>query len=56
MTYDELRKKTNVGWNTWYSSSMLSHVLLPYCLSVNLGFYSPIEKKVINNVNYSAIE
>ena len=50
MTYDELRKKTNVGWNTWYSSSMLSHVLLPYCLSVNLGFYSPIEKKVINNL------
>ena len=38
MTYDELRAKTNTGWNTWYSPSMTSHVLLPYGFAIMLSF------------------
>jgi hypothetical protein len=38
MTYDELRKQTNRGWNTWYSRSMTAHVLLPCGFCVWLGF------------------
>lgn len=50
MTYDELRKKTNAGWNTWFSSSMTSHVLLPYGIAVNLGFRVFSEGKVIRDL------
>ena len=38
MTYDELRKAANRGWNTWYSASMTTHVLLPYGFAVGLQF------------------
>ena len=38
MTYNELRKQTNQGWNTWYSCSMTAHVLLPYGFCIGLGF------------------
>ena len=38
MTYNELRKQTNRGWNTWYSMSMTAHVLLPYGFCIGLGF------------------
>ena len=50
MTYDELRKRTNVGWNTWFSSSMTSHVLLPYGFCIGLCFKSFSEGRVLRNL------
>ena len=50
MTYDELRNKTNVGWNTWFNSSMTSHVLLPYGFCIGLCFKSFSEGRVIRNL------
>ena len=38
MNYEELRKSTNRGWNTWYSPSMTAHVLLPYGFCIGLCF------------------
>ncbi|MCR5782411.1 MAG: hypothetical protein K6G90_06690 [Clostridia bacterium] len=50
MTYDELRARTNTGWNTWFSSSMTSHVLLPYGFCIGLCFRSCSEGRVIRNL------
>ncbi len=50
MNYDELRKSTNTGWNTWYSSSMTSHVLLPYGFRVGLCFKSYSEGRVLRDL------
>jgi hypothetical protein len=36
--YNEVKKSLNKGWNTWNTRSVLSHVLLPEGLAVNLGF------------------
>jgi putative isomerase len=32
----ELNARLNKGWNTWNTNSVLSHVLLPECFSINL--------------------
>ncbi len=48
--YDELRLRSNTGWNTWFSSSMTAHVLLPYGFCIGLGFKSASEGKVIRNL------
>ena len=37
MNYAELQKKLASGWNTWNTWSVLSHVLLPEGLAVNLS-------------------
>ena len=37
MNYNELKIKTEKGWNTWNSGNVLSHVLLPYGFAINLG-------------------
>ncbi|MCR5041977.1 MAG: hypothetical protein K6C36_07780 [Clostridia bacterium] len=47
MDHDKLRKLTNRGWNTWYTPSMTSHVLLPYGFCIGLCFKSRSEPKVI---------
>jgi hypothetical protein len=36
MNYNELKKKTNTGWNTWNTSNVLSHVHLPHGFAINL--------------------
>lgn len=36
MDYNQLKKDTAKGWNTWNSSNVLSHVLLPYGFAINL--------------------
>ncbi len=36
MNYKKLKKKTNSGWNTWNTSSVLSHVCLPQGFAVNI--------------------
>jgi len=37
MNYEEVRKKLCSGWNTWNTWSVLSHVLLPEGLAINLS-------------------
>ena len=34
--YKEMQKKLASGWNTWNTRSVLSHVFLPECFTVNL--------------------
>ncbi len=36
--YADLKKKLASGWNTWNTRSVLSHVLLPEGIAINLGF------------------
>ena len=50
MNYEELRKKTNTGWNTWYSMSMTAHVLLPYGFGILLMFKDFAEAEVIRDL------
>ncbi len=38
-TYLRLQRDLARGWNTWNTNSMLSHVLLPEGLAVNLGLH-----------------
>ncbi len=35
--YEALKKSLAVGWNTWNTRSVLSHVLLPEAFALNLG-------------------
>ncbi|HET6441189.1 MAG TPA: hypothetical protein VFH53_02340 [Phycisphaerae bacterium] len=35
--YENLKKRLAAGWNTWNTRSVLSHVLLPEGLALNLG-------------------
>ena len=37
-SYASLKQKLAVGWNTWNTRSVLSHVLLPEGIAINLGF------------------
>jgi hypothetical protein len=38
MNFEELKKSSLSGWNTWYSESVLTHVLLPWGFAINLNF------------------
>jgi len=35
--YDRVQENLSSGWNTWYTRSVLTHVLLPECAAVKLG-------------------
>lgn len=48
--YQELRNQTNRGWNTWFSPSMTSHVLLPYGFCIGLGFKDFADAKLIRDL------
>ncbi len=37
-SYAELKRRLASGWNTWNTRSVLSHVLLPEGVAINLGF------------------
>lgn len=50
MTYEELKKQTNKGWNTWFSPSMTAHVLLPYGFAINLCFRDHAESENLRNL------
>ncbi len=42
--YDKVQSRLAQGWNTWNTHSLLSHVLLPHGLAVNIGLkYSGVE-------------
>ena len=49
-SYEELRKQTNRGWNTWYSPSMTSHVRLPDGFCIALCFKDPSVRNVIRDL------
>ena len=49
MNYQELRKQTNQGWNTWDTSSVLSHVLLPYGFAIRLVLKDHAREHVLRN-------
>ena len=36
MNYDQLRRQTNAGWNTWNTRNVLSHTHLPEGFTINL--------------------
>ena len=38
--YAAVQARLSQGWNTWNANSVLSHVLLPECLSVTVGLHS----------------
>ncbi|MBQ8861129.1 MAG: hypothetical protein IJ021_00130 [Clostridia bacterium] len=38
MNLTDLKKQSLAGWNTWYSESVLTHVLLPWGFAINLNF------------------
>jgi len=48
---EQLREELSVGWNSWNNESVLSQVLLPHGLSVNLGFKQQnwIDEKILMN-------
>ena len=37
--YNEMQRKLASGWNTWNTRSVLSHVYLPQCFTVNLELH-----------------
>lgn len=39
--YQDLQRRLSQGWNTWNTRSVLSHVLLPPGLAINLGLKDP---------------
>ncbi len=49
MDYKQLREKTNRGWNTWDTSSVLAHVLLPYGFEIRLCFKDHAVEHVMRN-------
>lgn len=49
MDYQELKRITNTGWNTWDTSSVLSHVLLPYGFAIHLCLKDHKVEKVLRN-------
>jgi len=48
---EQLRKELATGWNSWNNESVLSQVLLPYGLAINLGFkqHNWIDEKILMN-------
>lgn len=48
--YKELQKKIASGWNTWYTNSMISHLLLPYGFSINICLTKPGNPQYLKEV------
>ena len=38
MNFEELKRSTQRGFNTWYNNSVLTHALLPQGIGISLGF------------------
>lgn len=47
--YQELKDEVAVGWNTWNTKSVLSHVLLPQCFALNLQLHNAQLEKTLEN-------
>ncbi len=50
--YLEFRKNLVSGWNTWNTKSLLSRVLLPEGLAINISIRRDIEIKKNFNIIY----
>ena len=47
MNYEELKIKTNNGWNTWNTANVLSYVHLPEGFAINLCIRQYTESRVL---------
>ena len=47
--YQKLKDEVAVGWNTWNTNSVLSHVLLPQCFALNLQLYNEQSDRILEN-------
>ena len=47
MQYQELRKQTNTGWNTWNTLNVLSYSHLPEGFTINLCLREYSESRVL---------
>ena len=47
--YNALQHKLASGWNTWYSNSFLSHVLLPEGFAINICLTRPGNPEYVKN-------
>lgn len=45
--YESLQAQLALGWNTWHTRSVLSHVLLPDGLALNLGIKEYAERRYL---------
>lgn len=52
--YRQLQEKLCTGWNTWYNNSLISHVLLPEGLTVNMCIATDDNRKMLKEVFKSA--
>lgn len=50
MYQTELQHRACAGWNTWYNESLLTHVLLPWGLAIELHFRKPSTGDMLSNV------
>ncbi len=50
--YLEFRRNLATGWNTWNTKNLLSHVLLPEGLSINISIKRDAEIKKFNKKEY----
>jgi len=44
-----LKNEVAVGWNTWNTKSVLSHVLLLHCFALNLQLYNEQSGRILEN-------
>ena len=47
--YQKLKDEVAVGWNTWNTKSVLSHVLLPQCFALNLQLFNEQSGRMLEN-------
>ena len=52
--YRQLQEKLCSGWNTWYNNSLISHVLLPEGLVINMSIATDDNRKMLKEVFKSA--
>ena len=52
VNFHNLKKILLKGWNTWNTKSILSHVLLPEALAINLCVLKNSSVKNINEKTY----
>ena len=52
--YKQLQEKLCSGWNTWYNNSLISHVLLPEGLVINMSIATDDNRKMLKEVFKSA--
>lgn len=44
--YEQMQRRISSGWNTWDTRSVLTHVLLPYGVAIDLNLIDPDGKRI----------